>query len=98
MCRQIGAILPDCGCLLSSGVTVAWMEALMRIALIAMLVALLAVPAYAQRTHNKEQQSEGKQKQTEEQKKKAREAEEAYKAALEKIPDKKPPDPWKNMR
>ena len=71
----------------------------MRIVLIALMVALLAVPAYAQRTHGKQQQqSEDRQQKNAEQQKKAREAEEAYKAALDKIPDKKPADPWKNMR
>ena len=49
-------------------------------------------------TRKKQQQSEDRQQKNAEQQKKAREAEEAYKAALDKIPDKKPADPWKNMR
>src|SRR5258707_786873 len=73
-------------------------EARLRIALTIGLVALLAVPASAQRTHGKRDQSEGKQQTTAEQRKKTREAEEAYKAALDKIPDQKPADPWKNVR
>jgi ribosomal protein L12E/L44/L45/RPP1/RPP2 len=73
-------------------------EAHLRIALLIGLVALLAVPASAQRAHGKRDQSEGKQ-QTAEQRKKTREAaEEAYKAALGKVPDQKPADPWKNVR
>jgi hypothetical protein len=36
--------------------------------------------------------------QTAEQKQKAAEAEKAYKAALDRIPDKKKSDPWGNMR
>jgi hypothetical protein len=40
----------------------------------------------------------GAQQQTAEQKQKAAEAEKAYKAALDKIPDKKKSDPWGNTR
>lgn len=76
-----------------------WLDGVvMRFALIAVMVAMLAVPAYAQRMHGKRDQSAEKQQQSAEQQKKAREAEQAYKAALDRIPDKKPPDPWKNMR
>jgi hypothetical protein len=81
-----------------NGVTGRFKEARLRIALIIGLVGLLAIPASAQRGHGKRDQSEGKQQQTAEQRKKTREAEEAYKAALGKIPDQKPPDPWKNVR
>jgi hypothetical protein len=38
------------------------------------------------------------EQQTAEQKRKAAEAEKAYKAALDRIPDKKKSDPWGNMR
>jgi hypothetical protein len=69
-----------------NGVTIRVLEAPLRIALIIGLVALLAVPASAQRMHGKKDQSEGKQQSTAEQKKKAREAEEAYKATLRSIP------------
>jgi len=40
----------------------------------------------------------GSEQQTAEQKRKAAEAEKAYKAALDKIPDKKQSDPWGTMR
>ena len=71
----------------------------MRIALIAIMVALLAGPAYAQRGSGKQRQPDSKQQQTAEQKKKAKEAEDAYKAALKSFPNKKPPaDPWQNVR
>jgi Ni/Co efflux regulator RcnB len=75
--------------------------ALTRIALaIAATIALaapLAVPASAQRTREKQDQPEAKQN-IAEQRKKAKEAEEASKAAMDKLPEKKPADPWKNMR
>jgi uncharacterized protein YdeI (BOF family) len=72
----------------------------MRRALIAMMIALVAAPAYAQGIEGKQHRSKGKQaqSQTAEQKKKALEAEQAYKASLESIPNKASPDPWKNMR
>ena len=38
------------------------------------------------------------EQQTAEQKRKAAEAEKAYKAALDKIPDKKKSDPWGSVR
>ena len=38
------------------------------------------------------------EQQSAEQKRKAAEAEKAYKAALDKIPDKKQSDPWGSMR
>jgi hypothetical protein len=40
----------------------------------------------------------GKERQTAEQKRNAAEAEKAYKAALDKIPDKKKSDPWGSVR
>jgi hypothetical protein len=40
----------------------------------------------------------GSEQQTAEQKRKAAEAEKAYKAALDKIPDKKKSDPWGSVR
>jgi hypothetical protein len=39
-----------------------------------------------------------RRQQTEEQKKKVLEAEKAYKAALGRIPDQKPSDPWASVR
>jgi hypothetical protein len=57
-------------------------------------IAVLTAPAYAR--------GKGKNpaagQQTEEQKKKAAQAEKDYKAALDKIPDQKPADPWGGMR
>jgi hypothetical protein len=72
-------------------------EGLMRLLLVAVLVALLAIPANAQRMRGK-QQSGAAQQQTAEQKKKAEEAEKAYKSALDNIPVKKPADPWAKVR
>ena len=57
-------------------------------------IALLAAPAYAR--GKGKQESSGQQ--SEEQKKKAAEADKAYKAALDKIPNKPKPDPWGGMR
>ena len=69
----------------------------MRLLLVAVLVALLVNPANAQRMRGKHRTGAGQQ-QTAEQKKKAEEAEKAYKSALDKIPDKKPADPWAKVR
>jgi hypothetical protein len=57
-------------------------------------IAVLTAPAYARGKGSR--QASGQQ--TEEQKKKAAEAEQAYKAALGKIPDQKKADPWGSMR
>jgi len=74
----------------------------MRYVLIALTVALLVAPAYAQRgsAPSQGQQSDPtEQQQAAEKKKRAKEQEEAYRASLKKIPDKKAPDdPWKNIR
>ena len=63
--------------------------------------AVLIAPAYAQmggRGGGKgKQQSAAQQQQNAEKKQKAAEAEKAYKAALDRIPDKKY-DPWANKR
>ena len=59
-------------------------------------IAVLTAPAYSQgRGKGGKRASSGQQ--TEEQKKKASQAEQDYKAALDKIPDKKY-DPWGNVR
>jgi hypothetical protein len=60
-------------------------------------IALLATPAYSQGRGKGGKRSGGSDQQTEEQKKKSAEAEKAYKAALDKIPDKKY-DPWGSVR
>jgi hypothetical protein len=70
----------------------------MRFILAAMLVGWLVTSAHAQKQHRQTGQSEAQQQQIEEKKKKARETENAYKGALERIPEKKPVDPWGNMR
>jgi hypothetical protein len=60
-------------------------------------IALLTVPAHAQGREKGGKHSASDQQQTQEQKKKNAEAEKAYKAAVDKIPD-KTFDPWGNMR
>ena len=66
----------------------------MRIVLIAMMVALLAVPAHA-----RGKKDSGAQQQNSEQKTKAHAQEEKdYKAALSRIPNQKPVDPWATVR
>jgi ribosomal protein L9 len=66
----------------------------MRIALVALLLATLAVPAQA-----RGKQGSGAQTQnTAEQQKKSREEEKAYKETLKRIPVQKPADPWGKMR
>ncbi len=69
----------------------------MRLVLAAIMIALISVPAQAQHMRGKKP-NEAQQNQSAEQKKKALEAEKAYKAALDKVPEQKPPDPWGNMR
>ena len=71
----------------------------MRAILVALMVALLTLPAYAQRGgggHGK--RGAASQPTSGEQKKKSAEQEKNYKAALDRIPDKKPVDPWATMR
>ena len=60
-------------------------------------IAISIAPAHAQ-MRGKGGRHSGSEQQTAEQKRKAAEAEKAYKAALDKIPDKKQSDPWGNMR
>jgi hypothetical protein len=69
----------------------------MRTAVMALAaVAILTAPAYAQ-MRGKGAKHSASQQQSAEQKQKAAEAEKAYKAALDKIPDKKY-DPWGAVR
>jgi hypothetical protein len=74
----------------------------MRIVLIAMMIALLAVPALAQQKSSERRQQESDdpyERKDAEKKKLAKETEAGYKGALKIIPDKKPDnDPWKNVR
>ena len=60
-------------------------------------VAILTAPAYAQ-MRGKGGKHSGSEQQTAEQKQKAAEAEKAYRAALDRIPDKKKSDPYGNVR
>jgi hypothetical protein len=59
--------------------------------------AISTAPAYAQ-MRGKGGKHSGSEQQTAEQKQKAAEAEKAYKAALDRIPDKKKSDPWGSVR
>ena len=62
-------------------------------------IAMPTAPAYAQmRGKGGAKHNPASEQQTAEQKRKAAEAEKAYKAALDKIPDKKQSDPWGSMR
>ena len=69
----------------------------MRGVLVGLLIALLVLPAQAQRMRGKQRQGSQPQ-QTAEQKKNAEAKERAYKDALDKIPAQKPADPWGHMR
>ena len=67
----------------------------MRIVLMALLLASLAVPAYAR---GKRDAGAAQSQNTTEQQKKSREEEKAYKEALKRIPVQKPADPWAKVR
>jgi hypothetical protein len=67
----------------------------MRIVLIALMIAVLAVPAHARGKRgagSQQQQSSAEQKQ------KALKEEKDYKSALDRIPDQKAADPWSKVR
>jgi hypothetical protein len=69
-----------------------------RIILVASIIALLAIPAHAQRGHGGgKAQSAAGQQQSAETKRKAAEEDKAAKTAIERLPDKKY-DPWRTMR
>ena len=68
----------------------------MRIVLVALMIALLAMPASARGRGGKTDPAAAQQ--SAEQKKKAAEQEKAYKNALDQIPVQKPADPWAKMR
>jgi hypothetical protein len=70
------------------------MERLMRIILVALMIALLAIPANAR---GKKPSGEQPQ-QAADQQKKSRDEEKAYKDALGRIPNQKPVDPWSKVR
>jgi hypothetical protein len=63
-------------------------------------IAISTAPAYAQMRGKGggAKKNPASAQQTAEQKRKAAEAEKAYKAALDKIPDKKKSDPWGSVR
>ncbi len=72
----------------------------MRAFLAALIITMLALPAYAQHMGGGKgggKRNAGSQT-SDEQKKKNAQQEKDYKAALDRIPDKKPVDPWTNMR
>ena len=70
----------------------------MRIVLVALTIALLAIPAQAQQARGKPQPAAGAgQQQAAEKKRKAAEEDKAAKAAIERLPDKKF-DPWRTVR
>jgi hypothetical protein len=61
-------------------------------------IAISTAPVYAQMRGKGGANNPESEQQTAERKRTAAEAEKAYKAALDKIPDKKKTDPWGNMR
>ncbi|MBV8112772.1 MAG: hypothetical protein JOZ26_06095 [Hyphomicrobiales bacterium] len=61
-------------------------------------IALSSAPACAQMRGKGGAKNPESEQQAAEQKRKAAEAEKAYKAALDKIPDKKKSDPWGSVR
>jgi hypothetical protein len=61
-------------------------------------IAILTAPAYAQGRGKGGRRAGGSDQQTEEQKKKNAEADKAYKAALDRIPNRATADPWGGMR
>jgi hypothetical protein len=62
------------------------------------MIAVFAAPAYSQGRGKGGRHATATDQQTEAQKKKASATEKDYKAALDKIPDKKISDPWGNVR
>ena len=67
----------------------------MRVFRAAMIIALLAGPAYAQSIPKYGEQDKEK---SEQEKQADKAAEQAYKRSLGNIPDKAPADPWGNVR
>jgi hypothetical protein len=71
----------------------------MRAFLVALIITLLVLPAYAQRGgKGGGKQNPAASAVSDEQKKRNAQQEKDYKSALDRIPDKKPADPWANMR
>jgi hypothetical protein len=73
----------------------------MRAFLVALIITLLVLPAYAQRMGGGKgggKQNPASSAASDEQKKKNAQQEKDYKSALDRIPNKPPADPWANMR
>ena len=68
----------------------------MRVALVALLLLSLALPAYAR--GGGKRSSDSNQQANADQQKKSRAEEKDYKDALRRIPNQKPADPWSTMR
>ena len=66
----------------------------MKVVLVALMLALLAIPAHARG----KQRSGAQPEHTADQQQKSRAEEKAYKDALGRIPNQKPADPWGKMR
>jgi hypothetical protein len=81
----------------SRGATGQVIEATMRIILVALMVALMAVPAHAQRGRGKQGSGAANSQSPDTKKKKATEEEKAAKSALDRLPD-KPYDPWHSIK
>jgi len=62
------------------------------------LLALLAPPAYAQRSPSASEPSEKQKAAEAEKRKRAQEIDQAYKAAIQRVPDQQKADPWGSLR
>ena len=69
----------------------------MRVILVALMMALMAIPAHAQRGRGPQGSGAANSQSPDAKKKKATEEEKAAKTALDRLPD-KPYDPWRTMR
>lgn len=70
----------------------------MRAFLVALIMTLLTLPAHAQHMGGGHGKRNAGAPASDEQKKKNAKQEKDYKAALDRIPDKKPVDPWASVR
>jgi hypothetical protein len=71
----------------------------MRTFLVALIITLLVLPAYAQKMgKGGGKQNPASSAASDEQKRKNAQQEKDYKSALDRIPNKPPADPWANMR
>jgi hypothetical protein len=67
----------------------------MRLILIAAMIGLMIIPAHAR---GQKRSSDSQQQNSEQQKKTRQQEDKDYKAALGRIPDQKPADPWAKVR